>query len=130
MHKTPLDMSPYCLIFCKACHLPVELKHIAYWAIKKLNFDMKASGETQILQLNELDEFQIEAYENAKLCKEKTKKWYDQNILRCAFEPGQHVLLFNSRLKLFPEKLKLRWSVPFIVNQVFPREADEIYKHG
>jgi hypothetical protein len=70
-YKTPIDMSPYRLVFEKACHLPMELDHRAYWAIKKFNFDMKQAGDKKKLQLNELEELRHDAYENAKLYKKK-----------------------------------------------------------
>ncbi|XP_016199808.1 uncharacterized protein LOC107640822 [Arachis ipaensis] len=67
--KTPIGRLPFQLINGKSCHLPVELKHKAFWATKLLNLDSQAAGERILLQLNELDEFRLEAYENAKIYK-------------------------------------------------------------
>ncbi|XP_074352556.1 uncharacterized protein LOC141691695 [Apium graveolens] len=123
-------MSPFQLVYGKACHLPTELEHKAYWALKKLKLDMESAGEKKMLQLNELDEFQLQAYENNKLYKEKVKRWHDRRLVHKTFMHGQQVLLFNSHLRLFPGKLKSRWSGPFIVKTVFPHGAVEIFdKH-
>ena len=80
-----------------------------------------------MLQLNELNEFWNEAYENAKIYKERTKALHDkQHIMRKEFQPGKQVLFFNSRLKLFMGKLKSRWSGPFVITQVFPYGSVEL----
>ena len=79
-----------------------------------------------MLQLSELDEFRNDTYENARIYKENMKAWHDKHIVRKQFEPSQQVLLINSRLKLFPCKLKSKWSGPFTVVQVFPYGGVEI----
>ena len=113
--STPIRMSPYKIVFGKPCHLPLELEYKVMWAIKKLNCDFQATKEKRLLQMNELEELRNEAYDNARIYKEKTKRWHDQKIIRREFKAGEQVLLYNSKIKLFPRKLKSRWSGPYIV---------------
>ncbi|XP_024016521.1 uncharacterized protein LOC112089894 [Eutrema salsugineum] len=121
--KTPLGTTPFHLLYGKPCHLPVEIEHKAAWAIKLMNFDIKSAAERRLIQLNELDEIRHHAYENSKLYKERTKAYHDSKILSRQFEPNDQVLLYNSRLQLFPGKLRSRWSGPFIVKEVRPYGA-------
>jgi len=91
-----------------------------------LNFDPKAAGEKRKLQLQELEEMRLSAYESSKLYKERMKAYHDNKILKREFYPSQFVLLFNSRLRLFPRKLKSKWSGPFLVKHVKPYGAIEL----
>ncbi|GKE53526.1 reverse transcriptase domain-containing protein, partial [Tanacetum coccineum] len=117
--KTPIGCTPYKLVYRKACHLPIELEHKVYWALKHCNFDLKTAGDHRKIQMNELNELRDQAYENSLIYKEKRKKIQDSKIKNRVFNVGDRVLLFNSRLKIFSGKLKTRWTGPFTVAQVF-----------
>nr|GEX16894.1 hypothetical protein [Tanacetum cinerariifolium] len=125
-YKTPIGCTPYKLVYGKSCHLPIELEHRAYWALKHVNFDLKTVGDHRKLQLNELSKLRDQAYENSVIYKERTKNLHDSKIKNCIFNVGDQVLLFNSRLKIFSGKLKTRWSGPFTITQVYPYGTIEL----
>nr|GEY26828.1 reverse transcriptase domain-containing protein [Tanacetum cinerariifolium] len=119
-YKTSIGCTLYRLVYGKACHLPLELEHKAYWVLKHTNFDLKTAGDHRKLQLNELNELRDQAYENSLIYKERTKKLHDDKIKNRVFNVGDQVLLFNSRLKIFSGKLKSRWSGPFTIAEIYP----------
>ncbi|XP_016479666.1 uncharacterized protein LOC107800911 [Nicotiana tabacum] len=79
--KTLTAMSPYKLVFGKACHLPMELEHKALWALRQLKLDMETTSTSRVTELHELEEFRFHAFENARLYKERMKMMYDKHIL-------------------------------------------------
>ena len=87
---------------------------------------MDQTGKQWLLQLNELEELRRESYESSRIYKERLKLFHDKFIARKTFEPNQKVLLYSSRLHMFPGKLHSRWIEPFIVKVVYPYGAVEI----
>ncbi|GJU95705.1 reverse transcriptase domain-containing protein [Tanacetum coccineum] len=89
--KTPISCTPYKLMYGKSCHLPIELEHKGYWALKHANFDLKTAGDHRKLQLNELNELRDQAYKNSLIYKERTKKLHDSKIKNRIFNVGDRV---------------------------------------
>lgn len=103
--------------------MPVEIEHKAFWATKLLNYDIKTASERRLVQLNHLNEIRGSSYENTKIYKARSGVRSDKKILPREFKVNDQVLLFNSRLKLFPGKLRSRWSGPFRIKEVKPYGA-------
>ncbi|GKA56753.1 reverse transcriptase domain-containing protein, partial [Tanacetum coccineum] len=112
----------------KNYHLPFEIEHRAYWALKNCNLDLITAGEKRMFQLHEMDEFRHQAYENSRLYKERTKVWHDRKLrMRKEFKQGNKVLLFNSKYKFKHPKLRSRWIGPYIVKHQYPSGYVELY---
>ena len=82
---------------------------------QKLNLDLGRAVFKRLLNINELEELRNDAYFNSKIAKDKLEKWHDQLIARKNFKKGDQVLLYDSKLHLFPGKLKSRWTGPYTI---------------
>jgi hypothetical protein len=116
--KTSIGMTPYQFVYSKACHLPVEVEHKAYWAIKEMNLDIDVVVIKRRVQISELEEMRLKAYENASMYKERIKRWYNKRIKK-EFREGDKVILYDLRFKSSTKgKLQSKWDGTYIVHSV------------
>ncbi|GJZ62545.1 reverse transcriptase domain-containing protein [Tanacetum coccineum] len=128
--KTPISFTSFRMVYGKSCHLPIEIEHKSFWALKLCNMDLSEVGVERNNQLNKLEELRFQAYKTSKTYKERTKKWHDNRLKeKKEFQTRDHVLRFNSRLKLFLRKLRSRWSGPFTLKQAYPYRTIELFNH-
>ena len=86
--------------------------------------DLKQVEEHRKCQILELEEWRDKAYHNALIYKERTKRWHDKRLKPKVFNPGDKVLLFNSRVKLFGHgKVHSKWMGPYLVIDTSSRGA-------
>ncbi|GJW08007.1 reverse transcriptase domain-containing protein [Tanacetum coccineum] len=112
-YKIPIGSTPFRIVYEKACHLPIELEHKAYWALKNINLDLDVAGKHRFLQLNQLDEFRTEAYEHSRASKERTKRWHDPKIMDKEFQEGEENSAARRQLSR-PARLIIMWHAsPF-----------------
>ncbi|GJQ90325.1 reverse transcriptase domain-containing protein [Tanacetum coccineum] len=118
-YKTPTGTTPYKLIYGKNCHLPFEIEHRSYWALKNCNPYLIAAGEKRMFLLHELDELRHQTYENSRLYKERTKVWHNRKLrIRKEFKQGNKSSKFQKQF--------LKEAAKFVRDfKSLAKEADE-----
>jgi len=101
-------MSSYRLVYEKPYHLLVELEYKIYWVVKAFNSNLDDDSQHRKLQINKLEELRNDANRNSKTHKKRIAMFYDKKILRKTIDVDKNILLYNSRLHLFSEKLRSR----------------------
>ncbi|XP_038891611.1 uncharacterized protein LOC120081001 [Benincasa hispida] len=85
-YKALTGTTPFRLVYGKAYHIPVEIEHKAYWTVKKCDMELDKVDESKLLQLQELKELRLKAYESAMIYKKKTKLVHDYSLIRKDFQ--------------------------------------------
>ncbi|XP_076906630.1 uncharacterized protein LOC143562812 [Bidens hawaiensis] len=115
------------MVYGKLCRLPVDLEHRAYWALSFVNLDDTQAAKNKYLLIHEIEEFRDEVYARSWSYKGYIKELHDRKLNKVKeFMCGDRVLVYNSRLKLFPGKLRSRLGGSYKVKDVFPHGAVEV----
>ena len=88
--------------------------------------DLIRAGAKRCLDLNEMEELRNNACINSKVTKQRMKRWHDQLISHKQFQKEQKVLLYDSKLHIFPGKLKSRWISLFTIQEVYSNGVVEL----
>ena len=115
--RNPIGMSPYKMVYGKACYLPLELENKSYLVVK-ISICLLRKQQKILLDIHALGELRNSAYDSAHLFKRKLKMWHNCKILKQMFVAGDKVLLFNFCLKLFLGKVRSRSEGPYEIEEV------------
>jgi hypothetical protein len=89
-----------------------------------MKLDLDAAVVKRRIQISELEEMRLKAYENASIYKERIKRWYDKRLKKKDFKEGDNVFPDNSRFKTFGKvKLQSKWDGPYVVHSVLSNGA-------
>ena len=134
MHYRPIELHMKILWVCLRIKWFKE-KHVTYLLnlnikharlLKSSTMTSNLPSEKRLFDISSLDEWRTQADENAKLFKEKVKRWHAKRIQKREFNVGDYVLLYNSRLRFFAGKLLSKWAGPYVIEEVYYSGAIKI----
>eukprot|EP00253_Pinus_taeda_P029935 PITA_29935 len=115
--KTTTGFTPYELVYGKKALLSIEFEYSTLRLAAKLDLDLSHAQQDRLLQLNGLDEQRMQALLHSEVIQLQRKIWHDRHLNEKQFQPGDWVLLYDSRYKDFKGKMRTRWLGPYTVEK-------------